>query len=240
LAVMHFKKDMTMKKTLFLICFSLTICSTILGQDDKRYIIVRGSAESEVTPDIIIISIRLREYEENKQKVTLDKIESDFTSAVTKSKINKDRIVLSDISINSVQQRRRDRDFYAQKTYNINFSKTEDVLTFLENLKSVKIDYLDIAKLSHTEIEKYRLEIKIEALKAAEKKADALLNSVGAKRGKPLLIDESPSEVTDWRPRNMDSNALYKIVDNETLGISEIPLKKIKLRFEILARFEIE
>jgi uncharacterized protein YggE len=231
---------MTMKKGLLLICFSLTICLTTRGQDDKRYIIVRGSAESEVTPDIIIISVRLKEYEENKQKVTLDKIESDFTNAVTKSKINKDRIVLSDISINSVQQRRRDRDFYAQKTYNINFSKTEDVLTFLENLKSVKIDYLDIAKLSHTEIEKYRLEIKIEALKAAEKKADALLSSVGAKRGKPLLIDESPSEVTDWRPRNMDSNALYKIMDNETLGISEIPLKKIKLRFEILARFEIE
>ncbi|MFN7603627.1 MAG: hypothetical protein ACK5R0_19725, partial [Bacteroidota bacterium] len=121
---------------------------------------------------------------------------------------------------------------------NSDFSSFRNELTDDITLKKVKSKYDTI--LSPAEIEKYRLEIKIEALKADEKMADALLNSVGAKRGKPLLIDESPNEVTDWRPRNMDSNALYKIVDNETLGISEIPLKKIKLRFEILARFEIE
>lgn len=211
------------------------------GQTDKRYIEVMGSAESEVNPNIIVISVRLKEFEENKEKVTIDKIESDFLNAVTKSKIGNDRITLSDLTLNAIRQRKKDRDFYAQKTYEISFSKTEDVLILLDNLKPVKLDYLDIVKLSHTDIEKYRLETKIQALKAAEKKADALLNSVAAKRGRVLFIDESPdSAIGDWRLRNMDSNVLYNIADNETLGISEIPLKKIKLRFEILARFEIE
>lgn len=211
------------------------------GQTEKRYIEVMGSAETEVNPDIIVLSIRLKEYEENKEKVNLDKIERDFLNAVSKSKIGNERITLSDLTLNAVRQRKKDRDFYAQKTYEISFSKTEDVLILLDNLKPVKLDYLDIVKLSHTDIAKYRLETKIQALKAAEKKADALLNSVGAKRGKVLFIDESPdAAIGDWTPRNMDSNFLAKMVDNETLGISEIPLKKIKLRFEILAQFEIE
>ena len=227
-----------MKKGLLLIWFCLTILNSS-GQTDKRYIEVIGSAESELNPNIIVISIRLKEYEESKVKVTLDKIEGDFMNALTKSKVSKDNIQLSDLSLNAVQQRRRDRDFYSQKTYEISFSKTEDVITLIENLKSVKLDHLNIVKLSHTEIEKYRLEIKIEALKAAERKADALLSSVGSKRGKPLLISENP-EATVWRPQNMDSNVSYNLMDTESLGISEIPLKKLKLRFEILARFEIE
>jgi len=229
-----------MNKGQLIIWFFLTTFAA-WGQTEKRYIEVMGSAETEVNPDIIVLSIRLKEYEENKEKVNLDKIERDFLNAVSKSKIGNERITLSDLTLNAVRQRKKDRDFYAQKTYEISFSKTEDVLILLDNLKPVKLDYLDIVKLSHTDIAKYRLETKIQALKAAEKKADALLNSVGAKRGKVLFIDESPdAAIGDWTPRNMDSNFLAKMVDNETLGISEIPLKKIKLRFEILAQFEIE
>ena len=229
-----------MKKTLILILFSLTNFYSWGQSDDIRYIEVVGSAESNLIPDIIVISVRLKEYEENKTKVTLDKIENDFMNALAKSNIDKETIELSDLTLNAVHQRKKDRNFYSQKTYEITFSKTEDVLTFLENLKNVKLDYLNVVKLSHTEIEKYRLELKIEALKAAEKKADALLSSVGAKRGDPLLINERP-EVTDWNPRNISSNAFYyDLAESQSLSTSEIPLKKIKLRFEILARFEIE
>lgn len=227
-----------MNKVQLLLFFLLTAFS-VSGQSEKNYIEVTGSAESEISPNIIVISVRLREYEENKEKVTLDKIESEFLSAVTKANIGKDKIQLTDLTINAVQQRKRDRDFYSQKTYEISFSKTEEVLLFFENLKSVKTDYLSLAKLSHTDIEKYRLEIKIEALKAAERKADALLNAVGSKRGKALMIDESP-EIAQWRPSDTSSNALYKVVDNEFLGVSDVPLRKIALRFEILARFEIQ
>lgn len=227
-----------MKKLILLIVLSIPFLNTE-AQTEKRYIEVLGSAESEINPDIIIISVRLKEYEENKEKVNLDKIERDFTSALTKSKIDKENITLSDLTINSIQQRKKERDFYSQKTYQIKFSKTEDILVLIENLKSVKLDNLTIVMLSHSHIEKYRLETKIEALKVAEKKAEALLNAVGAKRGKPLLIDETPEQFTSW-PKNADSNISYNIIDSEFTGASEIQLKKIKLRFEILARFEIE
>jgi uncharacterized protein YggE len=217
----------------------LTVTSFIAqAQTETPYIEVLGSAEMEVTPNIIVLAIRLKEYEENKEKVLLEKIDRDFLAAVSKSKIDKDKISLSNVSMDAFQQKRRDRDYHAEKTYQIEFSRTTDVLTFLDNLKDVKLDYLNIAKLSHTELEKYRIDIKVQALKAAEKKADVLLSAVGSKRGKPLLIDESPDQFRPYA-QNLQSNMVYRAAA-EDVSASEIPLADIKLRSEIRARFEIE
>jgi hypothetical protein len=67
-----------MKGRLLLIGFILTNFVS-WGQTEKPYIEVIGSAESEINPNIIVISIRLKEYDENKVKVTLDKIEKRFS-----------------------------------------------------------------------------------------------------------------------------------------------------------------
>jgi uncharacterized protein YggE len=207
---------------------------------------VIGSAESEFTPNIIVISVRLREYNENKERLTLEKIEADFMNALTKSNISKDNIRLADVSSNVFNYYRYYKqgvDFSPQKTYEVTFSKTEEVLAFLENLKGIKIDNLSIAKLSHTEIQKYRLETKVEALKASERKAETLLTSIGSKKGKVLLIEET-EDLPEWQVRSLYSNLkvenqMYSVADDAPSG-GDAPLKKIKLRYEIKTRFEIE
>jgi uncharacterized protein YggE len=83
------------------------------------------------------------------------------------------------------------------------------------------------------------MDIKVQALKAAEKKADVLLSAVGSKRGKPLLIDESPDQFRPYA-QNMQSNMVYSLAEDVSIDSSEIPLADIKLRSEIRARFEIE
>lgn len=232
---------MNRKHLLILLLFSCVIAS---GQTDKRYIEVTGSAESDIDPNIIVISVQLREFDENKEKVTLDKIEAEFNVALTKSKIPKEKVTLSDLSSNAYKPRRKDRDFYSKKTFEITFSKSEDVLKFLDNLADVKIDNLYVSKLSHTEIQKFRLETKITALKAAETKAEALLSSVGSKKGKVILIQENP-EIQELLSRNLYDNARYYANASASdfaggSATNDVPLKKIHLRYEILARFEIE
>jgi uncharacterized protein YggE len=222
----------------------VTIAVLAMGQTDKRYIEVAGSAEADIDPNIIIISVQLREYSENKEKVTLDKIEADFNTALTKSKVPKENVRLADLSSNAFRPRKMERDSYLRKTFEITFSKSPDVLNFLDNLSDVKIEDVHVAKLSHTEIQKYRLETKVSALKAAEMKAEVLLSSVGSKKGKVLLIEERP-ELQEWASRNLGGNAMYSnAVTLESVGnsqgVNDIPLKKIHLRFEIMARFEIE
>lgn len=98
---------------------------------------------------------------------------------------------------------------------------------------------MNIVRLSHTDIEKHRLETKINALKAAEQKADALLLSVGAKKGKILLIKEDPARF-DWPP-NSDGISSSNLMAYQSIPREEsTPFRKIKLRFEIQARFSIE
>ena len=229
-----------MKQKLFIILFTCTIF-TAFSQNDKPYIEVTGSAEGEITPNIIIVSIRLKEYDENRVKVNLESIEQAFLDALTKSSIKSEDISVADIFLNAVQQKRRERDFYATKEFLIKFSNSEGVFKMLDNLKNVKLDHLEIVRLDHTEMSKYRLDLKVEALQAATRKADALLNTVGSKRGKPLLITENPDDVAKFDNRSLygNSNVSWKN-NNESITDGELPLKKIKLRFEILVRFSIE
>lgn len=223
--------------SLIILCFSVLATQA----QHERYIEVTGSAELELTPDIIVILVKLKEYDENKEKISLEKIDRTFMNAVSKSNIAKKDISLADITLNAVQ-RRKERDYYAQKSYQVTFSKAEELMAFMDNLENVKVNFLSIIKLSHTEIEKFRLETKVTALKAAEQKAGTLLQAVGSKRGKAILIKEDPAETFDWRPNNDEGFSLNANVMRYQSSPEEesIPFKKIKLRYLIQARFEIE
>lgn len=232
---------MTIRYLLFSILFisalNLTAQTTFQLPTEWRYIDVVGSSEMEIRPNIIVLSIRLKEYEENKVKVPLDRIENGFMASVSKSNISKEQIQISDLSLTSVQRGRKDRNVFAEKTYEITFSKTEDVLNFLENAKDIVIDNLNILKLSHTDIHTYRLNVKVDALKAAESKAAALLNAVDSKLGKVLSINENTEN--SWSPQNVASNTMYYQDSFKEASADQMLIKTIKIRYEIQVRFQI-
>ncbi|MDZ7606674.1 MAG: SIMPL domain-containing protein [Cyclobacteriaceae bacterium] len=206
---------------------------------NSRYIDVTGSAEREIDPNQITVSIALKEYEENKSKVSIEALDKDFQSAVSKSRIQKDRISIAKLSINAITQKKRDREAFAEKVYLIRFSDSEDLMAFMKNLSGITIERFYIVELTHTDIVKYRLELKIQALKAAEYKAEQLLSAVGAKKGKPLIISELDPIQNPWMPQDIYSNTMMsrEMPVEEEGGFS---IKKISLRYEIKALFEIE
>ena len=218
---------------------------TVWCQNDPHYIEVVGSAELEVVPNIIILSVSLREYEVNKQKVTLEQIEKKFFAAIEKSGIDKKNVSLANVHAGSLNPRRKVRELFAQKAYSVTFSKPEQLNDFLASLDEVKPETVFIEKLSHKEMEKLRLDVKVAALKAAERKADALAEAVHVKRGKPLWIQEGQDQDQQaWQPQNSFSNVsvgyrLRKGYDEDN-SIDDIPFKNIKLQFSITARFQIE
>ena len=59
--------------------------------DLRRKIEVTGTAEVEVTPDIIYISISLKEYMDGKKKVGIETLERALQTAVLKVGIPKER-----------------------------------------------------------------------------------------------------------------------------------------------------
>lgn len=230
-----------MKKMFFALLVVLPL--TTLAQEEKgRYIEVTGSAEQEINPDIIILSIHLKEFEESKEKISLDQLDKELTGAFNISGIDKQNIEVADITANALSRKRRDREIFAEKTYEVRFSKASDVMTLLTNLKNVRLDALDIKRLDHTEMDKYRLDLKVAAIKAAAAKADALTSAVGAKRGKVLkIIEDKPNlflELGDNNTNALSNTHYYSQPKAE--GSGDLAFKKIKLRFEIQVTFEIE
>jgi uncharacterized protein YggE len=88
-----------MKKLIILTVFLAITCTAFAQNVDlRRKIEVTGTAEQEVTPDIINVSISLQEYMDGKTKVTIDKLENQLESAVKEAGIAKEDFTINNIS----------------------------------------------------------------------------------------------------------------------------------------------
>lgn len=218
----------------------LTSFATVAQNNETDpYIEVTGSAEMEVTPDIIIYTVILREYEKDRKLTTLKDIETRFLKAVNASGIEKKNINISDVSAGAFGSKRK-RKAFASKTYNLTFSDPVGLLSFTDRLENLDIDNQRISKLTHSKLITFRLDVKKQALLAAKNKAEALLSVVDSQLGKALLIREISNSPSNFSNISMRSNRAYSYKAEDDISNNDIGFKKIKLRFEIMARFQID
>ena len=212
------------------------------GFKGEHFIEVNGVAQLEVEPNEITVMVRLREFEENRQKVSLEKLDQDFLNALKNAGIDKKRLELSDVGSQLSKLRRKDKDAFRDKTYQIKLTSAVELEKFLEKIEPVKVDQADIVKIHHTELEKMRLDLKIKALQAAKTKAEALLKGIGGEIGKILMVREW-EEQQPYQPvynmRMANTVEQYKLEENPAAEES-IGFKKIQLRSQVTAQFEIK
>lgn len=210
------------------------------GFKGEHFIEVSGSAHQEVEPNEIYVQVRLSEFEENRDKISLEKLDKDFLEAAKAANIDKKRIELANVGSQFGKLGRKDKDAFREKTYQIKLTSGAELEKFLEKLEPVKINQVMITKLSHTELEKMRLDLKIKALQAARVKAEALLKSIGSEIGKPLMVREWENNPYP-AVMEMASNVRYKSEDIG--GMSEADptaFRKITLQAQVTAQFEIK
>jgi uncharacterized protein YggE len=232
-----------MKLRLFLFLMAV-IPFSVSAQNEsfkgEHFIEVTGTAHQEIEPNEIYFIIRLREFEENKQKIALEKLDKDFLAAVKDAGIDQKRLELADAGSQIGKIGKRDKDSFREKTYHIKLTSVQELERFLGKLQNVKVDYADIIRVSHSDIDKLKIDLKIKALQAAKVKAEYLLKSIGSEVGKPLMV-------RDWdveQPQPMAyGNVMMKSQREDYAGgqpESEIGFKKIKLQAQITAQFEIK
>ena len=206
------------------------------------FIEVTGTAHQEIEPNEIYTIIRLREFEENREKVSLEKLEKDFLNAIKEAGIDRKRLELADAGSKIGKLGRRDKDAFREKTYQIKLTSAAELEKFVEKLQPVKVDYVDITKLSHSDLEKIKMDLKVKALQAAKAKAEYLLKSIGSEVGKPLMVrdwDMDPVEpVMEYRANVMmkAQNAGADMAQEEP----QVGFRKIKLQTQVMAQFEIK
>jgi uncharacterized protein len=208
----------------------------------EHFIEVTGSAQQEIEPNEIYTLIRLKEFEENKQKVTLEKLDADFLKALKDAGIDKKRLELADAGSRLDKFGRKDKDAFREKAYQLKLTSAAELENFLAKLEPVKVSQVSITRLHHSDYEKLKVELKTKALLAARTKAETLLKSIGAEIGKPLMIRDW--EVEPYQPMMEMKTANVRMQSEGDMGgfapEDQIGFRKIKLQSQITAQFEIK
>lgn len=234
-------------KTLFaalgLLCaFSVTLYAQ--PQPERRVIEVSGSAERWNTPDEFTFKITLRERLENKQKITIEHQEAALRNELSAIGVE----VAQDLSIFDISstyfRQRKVRDVLGSKAYRLKLRDLNKIARLQEISDRLNVANLDLIESEHSEIIKLRRETKMDAMKAAKDKADYLLGSIGQRAGKAVYIKEETDETPRYNASASNVSSNYSV--NSIRGSSQddtddsLTFSQIKLRYVIVAKFEIE
>jgi uncharacterized protein len=206
---------------------------------EKPYIEVNGTAEKEIVPDEIYIAIVIREKYENRVKVTIDNQEEKLINAIRSLGIEGSNLYLSDANADYVKIKWHRKDVLTKKDYLLKVTNATTVGQVFQKLEEIEINDAYISKVSHSNIDNLRKEIRILAIKAAKEKADYLLNAIGEKTGKALIVNEKNQNTITQR--NISANT-FSVNETKSNALSnyEIQFQKIKLTASIYVKFSIE
>jgi uncharacterized protein YggE len=229
-----------MKKIIALAVLIMITCSAFAQSVDmRRKIEVTGTAEQEITPDIIYISISLQEYMNGKTKITIGQLENELETAVKNAGIVKDDLTVNNISAwNNILEKKKAPDFLAAKQYSLKLSDLNKLDQVLGAIDPKGIQATNIDSYDYSKINELKNELKLKALLSARDKAAFLLNGIGDKLGDALNITETDNSSFPQPVQRMYAmKALNEV--NAAPAASDIDFKKIKLSFQVDAVFEI-
>jgi uncharacterized protein YggE len=205
-------------------------------ETQKPHIEVVGTAELEIIPNEIFIAIILKERMVNKEKISIESQEEQLKTSLKNSGFDLKNLTLTDAGAALARLRGKQKDLLTGKSYSLKVASVEELNKAFTIFDQLDIENADVNRVSHTEIDKYRKEVRIKAIQAAKAKAQYLLEAIGEKLGKPLLINELQTYDID-RNRNELMLNVRSVVDYKSDDL--IGFKAIKLTSSINVKFEI-
>lgn len=230
-------------KTIGIFCglmFCCLFCFAQTGEKnfiDQNYVEVTGTAEMEIVPDEIYVKIIISEKDKGKRSV--ESLEGDLVSVLKGLGID----VRQDLFIRNIGS---DLRVYflkgavpqTTKEYVLLLHGAEKMGELVVRLEEKGISNLSIEKLSHSALEKFRKEVKVNAVKAAKDKAEAFAGAVGQQIGKALYINENPNA---YRTLNRSSNIVVRgVASPAKYEVPALEFEKIRLEYSVVVRFELK
>jgi uncharacterized protein YggE len=85
---------------------------------------------------------------------------------------------------------KKNPDMMASIIYQVKLSSTRKMDELVAKLDDEATENFSIARVSHSKIQDYKKQLKIEAVKAAKEKASYLADAIGEKAGEAVTINE--------------------------------------------------
>lgn len=208
---------------------------------DQNYIEVTGKAEMEIIPDEIYLEIAINE-KDYKGKQSLESLESLMIEKLTGIGIDvSEDLVIKDVASNFKSYWIKGNKINSSKDYQLLVNSANTAGLVFQELEAIGISNIIIDRIDHSEIEGFREEVKIKAMKAAKSKAESLVLAVDQTIGKAIFIREIDNLYLPGRAAGLSNivvtaNAIPKVAKGSA---PEIEFEKIKLEYAILTRFEL-
>jgi uncharacterized protein YggE len=230
--------------TLSVLLFSSSYAQTVANPYPKT-ITVTGSAEMEIVPDEIYVQVDLKEYEKKGQgKVTIDKIRQNFLTAVRSLGLPDSAVSVSGYdgyNGNPWWRKKNKKDeLYASITYQVKLKSAAQVDQLVDKLDDSATQNFYISKTSHSKLEEFKKNLKIQAVKNAKEKASYLAEAINERIGEAVTINE-PNEY--YQPfYNTMAMARMKTaeMDQSMNDQPQADFKKIKLKYDVTVVFALK
>jgi len=213
----------------------------VIQGKETPYIEVVGNGEMEIIPDLVYISFTLKERMDGKTKILIEDQEKEMKKKLMKLGIDLKDLQLADASSDYIKIKRKKNDVIASKDYILKVSSTGTLSQVFEVLDEIDAFNANIQRVDHSEMTKFRKEVKILAIQAAKEKATYLLAGIGETIGKPLFIQERET-YDEFQPMMRKVGMVNMAMDAAPAeeALPELSFQKIKLKYAVFARFAIK
>ena len=220
--------------------------ATIVSAQNPQvpYINMQASAEQQVTPDEIYISITIKESD-YKGKATLQDKQQAMLLVLKKNGINIDECLSLNFMGSNVSYKTFSRKPVpqSQATYILKLNDASIMQNVIYNLEEEQISNIQLIETKYTKEDSIRKELGIQAMKKAQEEAASLAGAVGQEIGKAITI-------SSWFSQNSPQPRLYKSRNNlDTLEESaqqisnstpQISIAKITYSVNVDVKFELK
>ena len=231
-----------MKKMIFLVAAFLLVALSVSAQQAETfpsYIEVNGVAEREVAPNEIYLSITINERD-SKGKISIDEQQRDMVAVLKKLGVKPtEQLKMLDLTSSYFKR----GNALAKAQYELKLTSAVEVARVWRALDELGISQVTVQKVSHTDIETFKKEVRADAMRAARDNARALAEAIDQKAGKCFWIADYSSPVkTTFAVANMKARGVMEesasfdaIVEEEGLEF-----QTINLQHRVQAKFVLE
>ena len=202
------------------------------------YIQVNGRAEREIAPDEFYLQIVINERD-SKGKVSVESQQRDMIAALKRLGVNVEKqLKVANLSSEFFKK----NTSVATAKYQLQLGSSAEVGKVWQALDGLGISNVSILKVSHSQLERYKSEVRVEAMRNAKQNAATLAEAIGQTIGKCFYVYDSNNDVMPVFYNNMAVMRSAKASDAAEAAAEEEPLdfKTIKLQYSVQAKFVLE
>ncbi|MFD2553181.1 SIMPL domain-containing protein [Sphingobacterium tabacisoli] len=234
--------------TLFFLISSLAMVNAqTMNIESSRKVATKGYAEKEVTPDIIYLSVSLKEFYmdgNTKKKVAIELIEKQLFDGAIAAGVKKEDITIQNIYSYNYENKKKNNELLQSRQYRIKVTNLNGLSTMLDKVDPQGLQSTSINGYDHSQKREIEKELKTIAVKDARQNAEILAAADGQSVGRVLIINDNSSiNFNDFAP--VPQMMYAKASRMDTSGGAEsndlnIDIRPIKLTCYIDGVFEIK